>query len=152
MSEIKDMILGQMLKLGVSIYQVSKLVKDKIPQRTVYAFLAGEKDAGTETASVIMKAIGLTIAPINDKSLLMDGIKMKEKKSNTFRGRAKQEWIKAGRPNWSPRELLGICLLVDFEFAVEGLNPALKFRKAIESKDYNYLITWAQGLKLASWK
>jgi len=146
------MILGQMLKLGVSIYQVSKLVKDKIPQRTVYAFLAGEKDACTETASVIMKALGLTIVPINDKNLLMDGIKMKEQKSNTFRGRVMQEWVKAGKPNWSPRELLGICLLVDLEFAVEGINPALKFRKAIESKDYNYLITWAQGLKLASWK
>jgi len=152
MSEIRDMILGQMLKLGLSIYQVSKLVKDKIPQRSVYAFLAGEKDTGTETASAIMKAIGLKIVPTNDKSLLLDGVKMKEKKSSTFRGRVKQEWVKAGKPNWSARELLGICLLVDLEFAVEGINPALKFRKAIESRDYSYLITWAQGLKLASWK
>ena len=138
--------------MGLSIYQVSKLVKDEIPQRTVYAFLAGEKDAGTETASIIMKAVGLTIGPIDDKSPFMDDIKMKEKKTNTFRGRVKQEWVKAGKPNWSPRDLLGICLLVDLEFGIEGLSPAEKFRKAVESRNYNYLNMWAQGLKLASWK
>jgi len=152
MSEIRDAILGQMLELGLSIYEVSKFVKDKIPQRTVYAFLAGEKDAGTETASVIMKAVGLTIGSTDDKSSFMGGIRMKEKKTNTFRGRVKQEWVKVGKPNWSPRELLGICLLVDLEFGIEELNPAPKFRKAVESRNYGYLITWAQGLKLASWK
>ncbi|MHC4346601.1 MAG: hypothetical protein ACYSUP_18185 [Planctomycetota bacterium] len=152
MSEIRDAILRQMLQLGLSIYQVSKLVKDDIPQRTVYAFLAGEKDAGTETASAIMKAVGLTVKSIDDKSSYMDGIKMKEKRKHSLRGRAIQEWENAGRPNWSPRELLGVCLLADLELGINGLDPAPKFRKAVESKNYNYLITWAQGLKFASWK
>jgi len=152
MSEIRDAILRQMLELGLSIYQVSILVEDDIPQRTVYAFLTGEKDAGTETASLIMKAVGLVIEPVGDKSLFVGGAVMKEKKAKTFLGRAKQEWAKAGKPNWSPRELLGICLLIDLELGIEGLNPAPKFRRAVESKNYNYLITWAQGLKFASWK
>ncbi len=140
-----------MLKLGLSIYQVSKLVRDKIPQRTVYAFLAGEKDTGTETASVIMNAIGLTMKPKSEKIRFRKGIAMKEKKSNSLRGRVKQEWEKAGKPKWTPRELLGICLLIDLEFSTEGLNPAEKFHTAIVNKDYNYLITWAQGLKLKEW-
>ena len=61
MSEIREAILKQMCKSGMTIYQVAKLVKGKVPQRTVYAFLTGEKDAGTETASVIMKAMGLKV-------------------------------------------------------------------------------------------
>ena len=152
MSEIRDAILRQMGQLGLSIYQVSKLVEGDIPQRTVYAFLTGEKDAGTETAAVIMKAVGLRMGPIDDKSPFMDGTAMKEKKANTFRGRVRQEWVKAGKPKWSPRELLGICLLVDLEFAGEGLNPAEKFRRAVESRNCSYLNMWAQGLKIASWK
>lgn len=62
MSEIRDAILKQMRKSGMTIYQLAKLVEDKIPQRTVYGFLAGEQDTGTETASVLMKALGLKIA------------------------------------------------------------------------------------------
>ncbi len=62
MEGIRDSILEEMLKSGLTIYQVSKMVEDKIPQRTVYAFLAGEKDTGTETASIIMKVLGLTIS------------------------------------------------------------------------------------------
>ena len=61
MSEIREAILKQMKKSGMTIYQVAKLVEDKVPQRTVYAFLTGEKDAGTRTASIIMKALGLTV-------------------------------------------------------------------------------------------
>jgi hypothetical protein len=61
MSEIREQILEQMKKLGLTIYQVAKMVEDKIPQRTVYAFLTGEKDTGTKTASVILRAVGLEI-------------------------------------------------------------------------------------------
>ena len=62
MSEIREAILKQIHKRNMTIYQVSKLVGDKIPQRTVYAFLTSEKDTGTETACILMKALGLTIA------------------------------------------------------------------------------------------
>jgi hypothetical protein len=61
MSEIRDAILKEMRKSGMTIYQVAKLVEDRVPQRTVYAFLTGEKDTGTETASVLMRALGLTL-------------------------------------------------------------------------------------------
>jgi hypothetical protein len=61
MSEIREQILKQMRKSGLTIYQVAKMVKGKVPQRTVYAFLTGEKDTGTETASIILRAVGLEI-------------------------------------------------------------------------------------------
>lgn len=140
--------MKQMLKLGLSIYQVSKMVKDKIPQRTVYAFLTGEKDTGTEAASIIMKALGLTVKSEFDTAPFIKEIRMKTKKSTKFRGRVISEWEQAGKPKWNKRELLGICLLVDFEFEAEGLNPAPKFRKAVATKDYRYLINWSQGLHI----
>lgn len=61
MSAIRDAILRQMQKLGLTIYRVALMVKGKVPQRTVYAFLTGKTDAGTETASAIMEALGLAI-------------------------------------------------------------------------------------------
>jgi hypothetical protein len=64
MSEIRDAILKQMRKSGLTIYRVAQLVQDKIPQRTVYAFLTGEQDAVTEKAEIIMAAVGLKITSI----------------------------------------------------------------------------------------
>jgi hypothetical protein len=61
MSEIREAILKQMHKSGMTIYQVAKLVEGEVPQRTVYAFLTGEKDAKSKTASLILRALGLTI-------------------------------------------------------------------------------------------
>ena len=52
MSDIRNAILQQMSSLGLSSYRVSKMVEDHIPKRTVYAFLSGEKDTGTKTASI----------------------------------------------------------------------------------------------------
>ena len=45
----------------MTIYQIAKLVEGKVPQRTVYAFLRGEEDSVTKTASIIMKALGLIV-------------------------------------------------------------------------------------------
>ena len=61
MSEIRKAILNQMEKSGMTIYQVARLVEGKVPQRTVYAFLRGEEDSLTKTASIIMEALGLTV-------------------------------------------------------------------------------------------
>ena len=61
MSEIRKAILNQMEKSGMTVYQVAKLVEGKVPQRTVYAFLRGEEDSVTKTASIIMEAFGLTV-------------------------------------------------------------------------------------------
>ena len=152
MSDIRDAILQQMLSLGLTIYQVSKMVEDHIPKRTVYAFLSGEKDTGTETASILMKTLGLKVEVNPDRDEYLRAETMKQSKSKTFLGRLKNEWEKAGKPNWSLREQIGICLLIDLEFSIEGLNPAQKFRNAVESKNYSYLITWAHGLKFKTWK
>lgn len=141
-----------MTSLGLTIYQVSKMVKDRIPKRTVYAFLSGEKDTGTETASILMETLGLKVEVNSDRTEYLRAEIMKQSKTKTFLGRIKNEWEKAGKPNWSLRELLGFCLLIDLELSIEGLNPAQKFRNAVESKNYSYLITWVQGLKFKTWK
>ena len=67
MKKIRDAILEEMSKSNLTIYQVSNIVRYKIPQRTVYAFLTGEKDTGTETASIIMEELGLEIKKQNIK-------------------------------------------------------------------------------------
>ena len=152
MSDIRKAILQQMADLGLTIYQVAQIVKDRIPMRTVYAFLSGEKDTVTETASILMETLGLKIELKLDRTEYLRDQKMKQAKPKTLLGRIKGEWEQAGRPQWSPRELLGMCLLIDLEFRMEGLNPARKFRAAVEAKDYQYLITWAQGLKFKTWK
>lgn len=61
MSAIRQAILKEIQKSGMTIYKVAKMVEGKVPQRTVYAFLRGEEDSLTATASVIMNALGLTI-------------------------------------------------------------------------------------------
>jgi len=61
MSEIRKAILKQMQKSNLTIYQVAKLVKGKVPQRTVYAFLRDEQDTVTKVASILMDALGITL-------------------------------------------------------------------------------------------
>lgn len=77
MSAIRDAILKHMRKRGLTIYRVAKMVERKVPQRTVYAFLRGEEDSVTETASAIMKALGLTIT---SKSKVERGRSPKERR------------------------------------------------------------------------
>ena len=155
MSDIRNAILQQMSSLGLTIYQVSKKVKDHIPMRTVYAFLSGVKDTGTETASILMKTLGLKIEVDADRTEYLRAEGMKQSKSKTFLGRLKNEWEKAkkaGTSNWSLRERIGMCLLIDLEFRIEGPHPAEEFRKAVEAKDYKYIKQWVQGLKFETWK
>jgi hypothetical protein len=68
MSEIRQKILEQMRRQGLTKYAVWKLVESDIPRRTVYSFLSGEKDAGTKKASIIMKAVGLKITTTKPKA------------------------------------------------------------------------------------
>ncbi|MBA7527938.1 hypothetical protein ES705_20120 [subsurface metagenome] len=152
MGQIRDSILKQMLELKLTIYQVSKMVEDKIPQRTVYTFLTGEKDMGTETASIIIETLGLVVKVDPNQTNLKKGIAMKAEKPKSFRGRIITEWEHLGKPNWSPRELLGMCLLIDFELRKEGKNPAKIFRKYVENGDCSNAMTWAQGLKFKTWE
>ena len=61
MSKIRDMILKEMKKAGLTIYRVSKMVEGKVPQCTVYDFLSGKTDTTTEVACILMQALGLQI-------------------------------------------------------------------------------------------
>ncbi len=152
MGQIRDSILKQMLKLEFTIYQVSKKVEGKIPQRTVYTFLTGEKDTGTETASILMETLGLKVVITPDRTKYLRNEKMKKEKPESFRGRVIAEWKRAGEPNWSSREQFAICLLVDFELRKEGKNPAEVFRKHVENGNYSEAMKWVQGLKFKTWK
>jgi len=68
MSEIREAILKEVRRRKMTIYQVAELVKGKVSQRTVYTFLRGEKDAKSETISIIMKALGLKIVKTTNRS------------------------------------------------------------------------------------
>ena len=61
--DIRDTILKKIKKDKLTINQVANLpkVKGKIPRRTVYAYLSGEKDSASRTVSILLDAVGLTI-------------------------------------------------------------------------------------------
>ena len=61
MLDIRQAILNQIEKSGMTINQVAKLVEGKIPRRTVYAYLREEEDSLSKTVSVLLEAVGLTI-------------------------------------------------------------------------------------------
>jgi len=61
MSKIRDIILKQMLNSGLTIYRVSKIVEDEVPQRTIYDFLSGKTDTTAEVVWILLEALGLTI-------------------------------------------------------------------------------------------
>jgi plasmid maintenance system antidote protein VapI len=61
MSKIRDIILKQMLNSGLTIYRVSKIVEDEVPQRTIYDFLSGKTDTTAEVVWRLLEALGLTI-------------------------------------------------------------------------------------------
>ncbi len=61
MLDLRQAILDQIEKSGMTINHVAKLVEGKIPRRTVYAYLRGEEDSLSKTVSVLLEAVGLTI-------------------------------------------------------------------------------------------
>ena len=61
MSGIRDVILKRMSEMNLTTYKLCKMVEGQVPKRTIYDFISGKSDAGTEVASVLMEALGLTI-------------------------------------------------------------------------------------------
>ncbi len=61
MSKIRNLILKKMVDSNLSIYRLSKMVEDKVPQRTVYDFLSGKSDTTSEVVWVLMETLGLAI-------------------------------------------------------------------------------------------
>ena len=65
MDIIKKAILTEMKRRGWTCYRLSKELKGKLPQRTVYAYLSDKKkskrDISAERVSIILKELGLKI-------------------------------------------------------------------------------------------
>ena len=61
MSAIRDVILKRMSEMNLTTYKLSKMLEGQVPMRTIYDFISGKSDAGTEVASALMEALGLTI-------------------------------------------------------------------------------------------
>jgi predicted transcriptional regulator len=65
MSEIREIILKEMRKQKLTTYQLSQMLKGKMPQRTLYAFLKGSQDTTSDYVSKILKVLGLKIVKEN---------------------------------------------------------------------------------------
>ena len=61
MLDMRQAILEQIEKSGLTINQLAKRVEGKIPRRTVYAYLRDEEDSLSKTVSILLEAVGLTI-------------------------------------------------------------------------------------------
>ena len=58
---IKSAIKTELKRRGWSRYRLVKELEGKMPPRTVYSYLAGERDLSSERASVLLEALGLKI-------------------------------------------------------------------------------------------
>jgi hypothetical protein len=58
---IKEEIQKELRRRGWSHYRLVKEVEGKVPPRTVYAYLSGERDLSSERVSIILQALGLKI-------------------------------------------------------------------------------------------
>ena len=61
MLDLRQAILEQLQKSGLTINQLAKRVEGKVARRTVYAYLRGEEDSLSKTVSILLEAVGLTI-------------------------------------------------------------------------------------------
>ena len=66
-------------------------------------------------------------------------------RKDSIRGGVIIKWDSAGKPNWNLDKTLKICININNEIAIKGLNPAPKFREAVKSNKRSYLINWVQG-------
>jgi AcrR family transcriptional regulator len=61
MLDLRQAILEQPEKPGLTINQLAKRVKAQIPRSTVYAYLRDEEDSLSKTVSILLDAVGLKI-------------------------------------------------------------------------------------------
>ena len=58
---IRNTINSELNRRGWSRYRLEKQLKGKIPPRTIYAYLSGQCDLGSERVSIILSELDLTI-------------------------------------------------------------------------------------------
>ncbi len=68
MTMIRKAIIKRMNELNLNPNQLSVMLKDNIPRRTIYDFLSGRTDTRTEVASALMQALGLELRPAKKKA------------------------------------------------------------------------------------
>jgi hypothetical protein len=65
---IREAILKEIKKRGWSRYRLVKELKGAIPANTLYDYLRGDTDIGSDRASIILQALGLRITHYKSKS------------------------------------------------------------------------------------
>ena len=63
---IKQAIQNELERKGWSHYRLVKELEGKMPARTIYAYLSGERDLSSERASVILETLGLKIKGVKE--------------------------------------------------------------------------------------
>ena len=58
---IREAIQKELKRRGWSHYRLAKELKEKMPARTVYAYLGEDCDLVSERVSIILETLGLTI-------------------------------------------------------------------------------------------
>jgi len=66
-------------------------------------------------------------------------------KESSLRGRVILRWSKAGKPDWSLKKTMSICIEVERELKKMGINRTPKFSYKIRENDKSYLRNWVQG-------
>jgi len=84
---------------------------------------------------VVDEVLGLENDSIQDTTLKC--------RRNSIRGTVIRAWIEAGKPDWDLDKTLEICISADEKFSERGINPAPKFRDAVQRNDRHYLRQWA---------
>ena len=68
MATIRKTIIKRMNELNLNPNQLSVMLKDDIPRRTIYDLLSGKTDTRTEVVSALMQALGLELRPAKKKA------------------------------------------------------------------------------------
>ena len=66
-------------------------------------------------------------------------------RKNSLRGRVIRRWEKAGKPNWSLKKTISICIIVERELTKAGFNRTPKFSRSIREKNQQYIRKWVRG-------
>ncbi len=153
-SQLETTIIEAIEESGLT--QKELAAKSSVSQGLISLFLERDitkrRTITMPVADRLCTTLGLVLKFSPGQPNLKKGIAMKAEKPKSFRGRIIAEWKKLGKPNWNLREQIGMSLLIDFDFRIEGSNPAEEFRKAVDAKDYGYIKQWVGGLKFKTWE
>ena len=64
-----------------------------------------------------------------------------------IRGAVISRWEREGKPRWNLKQTIVACREADEFYRMGGLNPAPKFREAIERGDEAYIEWWVKGCR-----